>query len=134
MSTVQADLLPNVTRRLHKSPGAAVFAERSQSARPLGQGVLDLRLHTTAMPKMHANKALKRPLVGNASPAEVRQEISEVGKTRFGRLPARLQNRPRGPKIHFWGSNPHFFDVFFGASFSDRLRDRFWVDFGRPEP
>ena len=55
-------------------------------------------------------------------------------KTRFWEPPGKFQNRPRSPKIHFWGRTPYFLAVFFSSLFPDRLRDRFWVDFGRVRP
>ena len=59
----QDPILQNSFDRPLLSPngGAAVFAQRTTIRPPLGQGVLNCRQHTTAMPTMHANKALKRP-------------------------------------------------------------------------
>ena len=55
-------------------------------------------------------------------------------KTRFGRPPAKFQNRTFRSKINFWGRPPAFFALFFRASFPKRSRDRFCVDLGRLRP
>ena len=57
--------------------GSAGFAKRLQSARPLGQGVLDPTLLTIAMPQGHAKRP-KRPQTGTAKPAAPPRESQKI--------------------------------------------------------
>ena len=92
----------------------------AQSARPLGQGVLDHALHTSlltnAMPQGHAKRLFK----------------PQTGNSRSHRPPPEPAKKTL--KLAYVGSEPFFCDFFGCSFFALFLEPSFFAFFSRPGP
>ena len=79
---------------------SAGCAKRKQSARPLGQGVLDHALHTLAMPQGHAKRPF-RPQTGFAHPVEG-PGSPKKSSPKSAQILHRFLTVPKGQKLLTW--------------------------------